>query len=130
MSVVKGYDGSLDFGALIDSDTSYRTHSWTLDVSADTQDVTDFTSEGWREFVSTLKAWSGSCELFVDSVSATQIQPSDIGSSATIKMYINNADYLYGSAIVSGWNPATDVQGVATQSLSFQGTSDLFYTST
>ena len=127
MSVIKGFTGSVDFGAIIDSDMAYRTSSWTLDVAADTPDVTDFTSTGWREFVSALKTFSGSLELFVDSTK--QIQPSDIGATATIKLYFNTTDYISGLGIVNGWNPSVTVDGVAQQSVSFQGTSDMFFTS-
>jgi len=127
MSVIKGYDGHLDFGVIIDSDMAYTTHAWSLDVSADMQDITDFSSTGWRDFLSTLKSWTGSMELYVDGTK--QIQPSDMGAQTGIRFYLNSTDYLWGSALVSGWSPATSVDGVATQTLTIQGRSDLFFTS-
>ena len=127
MAVIKGYDGAVDFGVIVDSDMAYTTNGWSLDVTADTADITDFTSTGWREFLSNLKSFSGSLELFVDATK--QVQPSDIGAQTGIRLYFNTTDYLWGQAIVTGWNPASAVDGVATQSLAFQGTSDLFFTS-
>ena len=122
---IKGYQGKLDFGAVIDSDLSYRTHAWSLDVAADTVDVTDFTTEQWREFCAGLKTHSGSAELYVDDTNL--LQPSDVGSTATFRCYLNDTHYLTGKGIVNSWNPATTVDGVATQSIGWQGTSDLFF---
>jgi len=126
MGTIPGYDGELDWGAIVDSDVVYRAHSWSLDVAGDTHDTTDFDSNGWREFTRGLNSWSGSIELYVDSTN--QIVPSDVGSTATIKLYVNSTDYMHGQAICSGWHPATTVDGVATQSLDFQGTSDMWFT--
>ena len=125
MSVIKGYDAQVDLGVIVDSDVAYRTSGWSLDVAGDTHDVTDFTSEGWREFLAGLKGWSGTIEKFVDDTN--QIVPSDVGATATITLYLNSTHYLRGSAILNGWNPSVAVGDAETESLSFQGTSDLFY---
>ena len=123
---ITGITGQVDFAGIVDSDVVYRVHAWSLDVTGDTHDVTDFASAGWREHVAGLKGWTASLEMYVDDTN--QIVPSDVGSNATIKLYLNTTDYYHGKGIVNGHSPATTIDGIATQSLSVQGTSDLFYT--
>jgi len=126
MAPIAGFNGSVDFGTIVDSDVAYRTHAWSTDISADSLDTTDFTSAGWREFIAGLKSWSGTVEMYVDSTN--RIVPSDVGNStlATITLDLDGTSKLQGKAFVTSWNPAVTVDGVETQSLGFQGTSDLF----
>ena len=127
MAVIAGYDGGVDWGLIVDSDVAgYSTHSWSVDVTGEAHDITDFNSSGWRTFLAGLKGWSGSVELFVDGT--THCSPSDVGSSATLKLSLNSSNYLSGTAICTGWHPTASVDGVETQSLDFQGTGTLAYT--
>ena len=125
MSVIKGFDGQIDFGVIIDSDVAYRTSGWSVDLAGDTHDVTDFTSVGFREFIAGLKGWSGTIDKFIDGTN--QIVPSDVGSEAQITLYLNATHYLHGKAILTGWNPSVAVGDAETESLAFQGSSDLFF---
>jgi len=125
MAVITGHDGQVDWADIVDSDVAYRTHAWSLDLVGDTHDVTDFTSTGWREFVAGLKGWSGTVELYIDG--AYSPVPSDVGSSARLHLYLSD-NYLDGTAICTGWHPSVSVDGVETQTLDFQGTSDLTFT--
>lgn len=127
MAQIKGYDGQLSWVGIADSDVAFNFYSWTLDVAGDTHDVTDFTSAGWRQHLGGLKGWTVTVELYTDSTN--QVQPSDLGSSAQLRMYMNSTDYYRGLAICNGFSPAVAVDGVETTGLSFQGTSDLFMTS-
>ncbi len=126
MAEITGYSGQIDFGVIVDSDVSYHTTGWSLDLVGDTHDITDFTSSGWRRFLAGLKGWSGSFEMFADATNS--IVPSDVGSNATLKLYINSTNYLSGNAICTGWHHSTAVDGVQTISMDFQGNSDLSYT--
>jgi len=124
MANIAGYNGQVDFGTIIDSDVcGYSTFSWSLDQTADTLDSTDFCSTGWRDFIAGLKTWSGSVELYIDGTS--RIQPSDVGTSAAIHLYMNSTNYLSGTAICTGWNPTVAVDGIESQTISFQGTGAL-----
>ena len=126
MANIHGYNGQVDFGVIVDSDMAYRTSSWSLDLTCDTHDVTDFTSTGWRNHVRGLKGWTGTLELFVDTTK--KIQPSDVGASATVRLYISDTtEGLTGTAICTGWHPSVNVGDVQTQTLDFQGTSDVAY---
>jgi len=125
MAVIPGYSGQIDWGTVLDSDVSYNTHSWTLDVTADTHDVTDFTSTGWRKQAVGLKGWSGSVEVYVDDTN--WIDSSKVGTNATIKLYINSTKYYTGNAIVTAIHPAVSVDGIETQTIDFVGNSDLSF---
>lgn len=124
---IVGFNGQVDLGVIVDSDVAYQTHAWSLDIAGDTLDTTGFTSDGWRTFLAGLKGWTGSVELYVDDTN--QVQPSDVNAAAVdSRFYLNSTDYLHGKVIVNGWSPATTVDGLATQSLTIQGTSDLWFT--
>lgn len=124
MAEIAGYNGQVDFGSVIDSDVcSYNTYSWSLDLNAETLETTDFCTDGWRDFIGGLKGWSGSVELYVDD--STRIVPSDIGTEATITLYLDNDNYIRGKAIWNSYSPSVAVDGIETQTIGFQGVSDL-----
>ena len=127
MTEVLGYNGEVDWATIIDSDQSYNTYSWSADITSEAHDVTNFDSTGWRKFLAGLKGWSGTVEMYIDSDTTYHIQPSDVGSSAALKLYLDSTHYITGSAICTGWHPAVAVDGVETQTLDFQGASDLTY---
>lgn len=133
MAVYKGYEGKVLWGTVSDgtltpssdmilSDVGYRTHSWTLDIEGDTEDITDFDSSGWRIHTGTVKGWSGSIEAYVDDANIVQV--SDLHHQAELRLYLDSDHYFKGQGILTGRHPAHTIDGVATQSLDFQGTSD------
>jgi len=124
MAEIVGYNGQIDLGGVIDSDVSYNTHAWSLDLSADALDTTNFTSTGWRKFIAGLKSWTGSCELYTDGT--YRMVPSDVGTEVTGTFFLSDTtNYLTGKCLITGWSPAVSVEGVETQSISLQGSSDL-----
>jgi len=125
MAVIAGYNGKVDWGTVI-SDANYNVVSWSLDYTTDTVDTTDFTSTGWKAFTATLKTWAGSVDTFVDASNPLTI--ADVGTSATIELYLSDALYYHGSAICTGIHPSVGVEGVETQTIDFQGTGALTLT--
>lgn len=125
MARLAGYGGQVDWGTIIDSDVAYGALGWSLDVTADMLDVTDFSSTGDREFIRGLKGWTGSIDLKIDGTN--QIVPTDVGSSATVKLFLSSTLYLKGTGICNGWSPAVTVDGEETQTLSLQGTGALIH---
>ena len=126
MSVITGYSGQIDWGATLDSDTAYNTHSWSLDVTADIHDITDFTTSGWRKQTAGLKGWSGTMEIYVDDT--VWVETSHVGANVALKLYLNDTKYFSGNAICSGIHPAVSVDGIETQTIDFAGSSDLSFT--
>lgn len=128
MATLHGYKGNVDWDSIVSSDsgTDYQIHSWSVDVTADAPDDTTFSTTGWRTFKNDgLRSWSGTVEVYVDDTNV--IQPSDVNSQATLKLYVNSSNYYSGLAILTGAHPAASVDGIETQTLDFQGTSDLSY---
>jgi len=123
LAQINGYDGLVHWSDTAISD--HNIHAWTVDVTADVADVTDFASTGWRSIKAGLKNWTGSMELYTDS--DNMVVPSDVGSTQLLKLYLDGTNYLQGHAICSGYHPAVSVDSVETQTLDFQGTSDLIY---
>jgi len=121
---IAGHTGTIDLGAKLDSDTAYNTHSWSIDVAADTFDITKFSAKTWKLFLAGLKGWTGSAALYTDV--SYRIPPSDVGSEVTGRFYYNATVGLTGKCIISGWHPAVSVDGVETQTVDLQGSSDLF----
>lgn len=125
MATIYGHNGQVDLGGVVNSDVSYNTHAWSLDITADVADITDFTTNGWRKYASGgLKGWTGSVELYVDGTN--RIVPSDVSSEVTGHFYHSSGVMLAGKCIISGWHPAVSVDGIQTQTLDVQGSSDLF----
>lgn len=126
MAEIIGYDAAVYFGSVVPgvSDCDFHANAWSLDVDVDLHDTTDFCTEGWREQIAGLKSWSGSMELRMDS--AHQIQPSDIGEEATLKLYLDSTNYYEGKAIFSGYGASVSVDDLESQTVEFTGASDLF----
>lgn len=55
---IAGKGGSIDIG----SSRVQEIASWSLDLGTDELDITSFDSDGWKEFLSGLKEWSGNIE--------------------------------------------------------------------
>jgi len=97
--------------------------NWTIDNVADTHDVTDFTSTGWREQIAGLKGWSGTAERH-------WINPLAVGGlsrKAILRFYLDegNKVYYHGWGFVSGYHPSTAVDALVEETLDFQGTDRL-----
>ena len=137
MAGLAGYDGNVKWtsdalGATAwMSDATHNLYSWKLDFTAEALDSTNFSTSGWRTFVAGLKQWNASVEAYVDDTN--QIPVSDVGSTARLWMYSHVSDaaignLLYkGEAICTGVHPSISVEGIQSQTLDFQGTSDLIF---
>jgi len=127
MAALPGYGGKVTFNNVIGSGTTeVCAGSWSLDANVDTFDVTNFCStSAWREYITGLKGWTVSVDAKIDG--AGVILPTDLGASATIELYIDDDHKYFGAAYLTGWSPTVSVDAEQTQSLTFQGTSELDY---
>lgn len=123
MAEIAGYGGKFVFGSAV-SDTKHNLHSWSLDYKAEALDVTGFADGGDKTFIRGLKEWSASVDAYADGT--YEIPPSDVGANARLHLYTySDTRYYTGPALLTGVSPAASVDGVVTQALTFQGTSDL-----
>jgi len=131
MAELSGYGGKAKFfysdatSYLNISDTSHNLHAWGVDITADALETTGFADGGNRTYIRGLKGWTATAEGYVDGTNA--VFPSDVGVKSKLTLYLSDTMYYYGKAYLTGVSPSVSVDAVETQSLTFQGTSDLFY---
>ena len=132
MGELSGYGGGAKFygsdatNYISISDATNNIYSWSLEVNCDTLDVTSFADGGERCFIRGLRGWTATAEAYVDDTNV--ICPSDAGSVARLWLYTKSDTVFYrGDALLTGVTPAAAVDGVVTQTLSWQGTSDLMF---
>ena len=118
MSAISGRYGSVTFSG---GETLLK--SWSLSYTADLYDSTNFDdSTGGKSYVSGFTGWSGSFEGFY-STGNTAV-PGSTGT-VTLKSSTGTSGLWTGSAIITGMDINTAVDGLVTQSYTFQGTGAL-----
>ena len=130
MAAIVGYSGSCTVGA-----SSVGTaKAWSVDITGETVDTTNFASNGWKESVATLKSWSGSITVNfdggADSGEAAIIAGLTSGSSVALVLQTGatgsgTAEKFSGSANVTSMPITNDVNGIIEVSFSFEGTGAL-----
>ena len=130
MAAIVGYSGSCTVGA-----SSVGTaKAWSVDITGETVDTTNFASNGWKESVSTLKSWSGTITVNfdggADSGEAAIIAGLTSGSSVALVLQTGatgsgTAEKFSGSANVTSMPITNDVNGIIEVSFSFEGTGAL-----
>lgn len=123
MAVISGRYGSV---ACADGQTYIK--SWTLDYKADLYDSTNFDdSSGGRSYVSSFTGWSGSFEGFYST--GNTIVPGSSSLKITLRTSSTGTnDLYYGNALITGMAVGAGVDGLVTQSYTFQGTGALAFT--
>mgnify|MGYP003333562065 FL=1 len=103
--------------------------SWSLDHTSDTIDVTTMSTTGnYREFVPSLKTWSGSISVVWDEADAGQ-DAAVLGTEITIKVYPDDDGtgdvYYTGSAIITSVSQSASYDGLVERTINFNGTGAL-----
>ena len=127
MAEISGYTGKMNFGSAVVSDATNNIHAWTLDINCDALETTDFADSGNRTYIRGLKGWTATCEGYIDTSAGGTVNSADIGSSATLSLYVNATKYYNGTALLTGASLNTAADGVETSSFSFQGSGALAY---
>lgn len=100
--------------------------NWSVDCEADTAEVTTFASNGWKEFLATVKGWSGSAEAywgdkrFFDS----------LGQIIVVKLFIDSGasqKCLEGFAVVTSDGIETATDDIVQESVDFEGVGPLYF---
>lgn len=115
MAEIHGKGGGVTY-----STASTTVNNWTLSYVADALEVTNFdNSTDGRNYIGGLTGWSGSYDCFFATGNV------DIpGSTGSITLTIStgaNAHAWSGDIIVTGMDITTSVDGVITQTYTFQG---------
>lgn len=120
MAEVAGKTGTLTFTGL-----TAGVKSWGLDLKGDTLETTDYSDSGHRTYIAGLDGWTASCELNWDTANTVSI-----GDSATLDLKIvGDTEKYSGTALVTGISISSNVDGVVTATISFQGSGECTLTS-
>jgi len=99
--------------------------NWSIDFDGEDADATTFKSEGWKEFVRTLKGWSGSAEAYWGD---EQFYDS-LGKIVVVKLFVDAGpakDCLEGFAVINGEGIENPVDGLVQETVDFTGTGPLY----
>jgi len=125
---ITGHSGSVT----VASGAMGNAKAWSLDVTQETVDITDFDSSGWKESTATLNSWSGSITAIFDASGTAEgaLQTGLTGgSSVTLSLQLGGGtgsyDVYSGSAIITGQSITNDVNGIVEATFSFEGTGAL-----
>lgn len=130
MAAIIGHSGSCTAGG----SAVGVAKAWSVDITGETVDVTDFSSGGWKESVQTLKSWSGSITVIYDGGEDTGVAGLITGLTAgsTVALVLQTsatgtgtAEKFSGNALITSMPVTNDVNGIIEVSFSFEGTGAL-----
>jgi len=103
---------------------------WSLDMTADTTDVTTFADAGWKSSCGGLKSWSGSITCTFtggsDTGEAALITSFTAGSTVALVLETGSVgsgavEKFSGNAVVVGFPITNDVNGCIVVTFTFEG---------
>lgn len=116
----KGSEGTIKVGA----NTVAELNGWSLEEQAETIEDTNL-GDTAKTFKVGNTSWSGSVDCFWDETDTTGQGAMTIGAEVTLNLYpegdTSGDTYYTGSAIITGSSKAAAINGMVTQSFSFQG---------
>ena len=119
MAEISGINGRV---ILTNGETSV--HSWTLSYAGDVLETTDFDdSTGGRSYIAGLTGWTGSYDCFWSS--GNTAIPSGTGTIKLQTGVSTSSNLFTGAIIITGMDVATPVDGIVTQTYTFQGNGTL-----
>jgi len=125
MATHTGSEGTVKVGA---TNSILEIRSYSVEETADTAEDTSM-GDGYRTFKTTLKAWTGSVDVFWDETDTTGQGALLVGSEVTVRFMpegVASGDaYLTGSAIVTGKTITGSFDGMVESTITLQGTGSL-----
>lgn len=122
-----GKNGSVTFGSTHLEEVS----SWSMDLKTDTVDCTNMDGNGWKEFLSTFKSWTGKieCEFAMEDASGQEAF-FDAWVAGTLLAFVLKLDATHGftcSGIISGVGVSTAVADKVKMTYDIQGSAGITY---
>jgi hypothetical protein len=125
MATHTGSEGTVRVGA---SNSILEIRSYSLEETADTAEDTSM-GDSYRTFKTTLKAWSGTVDVFWDELDTTGQGALTVGSEVAIRFMPEGTGggdtYLTGNAIVTGKTVSASFDGMVESTITLQGTGSL-----
>lgn len=124
MATHTGSEGTVKVGA----NTIAEIRSYSIEETSDTAEDTSM-GDAYRTFRTTLKAWTGSVDVFWDETDTTGQGALTVGSEVAVRFMPEGAatgdTYLTGSAIVTGKTITASFDGMVESTITLQGTGSL-----
>lgn len=142
MATIVGNNGVITVGGT----TVLNVRSYSVDITADTIETTSMLNDT-RQYLKGLSSWSGSADVYVDTLNLTG-GASAIGaliatggavgdSAASVVLALDSTSSgsvllkkLSGSAIITGFTVNSSMDGMVEGTISFQGTGAVTYSAT
>jgi hypothetical protein len=125
MATHTGSEGTVKVGSTNDV---LEIRSYSVEETADTAEDTSM-GDSYRTFKTTLKAWTGSVDVFWDELDTTGQGALIVGSEVTVRFMPEGSAsgdaYLTGSAIVTGKTVTGSFDGMVESTITLQGTGSL-----
>ena len=99
----------------------------TLNRSAETIDITNKVSAGWKEIITSVKEWSIDCDgVFVADDAALKALETAFNANTVVDVKISDGTWGYkGKAIITDFPIEAPYDDAATYSITLQGTGEL-----
>jgi hypothetical protein len=126
MATHTGSEGTVKVG----SSAIAEIRSYSLEETADTAEDTSM-GDSYRTFKTTLKAWTGSVDVFWDETDTDGQVALSVGSTVTANFFPEGASsgvsekYYSGEAIVTGKTVTGSFDGMVESTITLQGTGAL-----
>ncbi len=124
MATHKGQDGIVKVG----SDAVAEVRSFSIEETADTVEDTVMTDTA-RTYITTLKSFSGSLDVFWDETDTNGQVALAVGNSVTLAFYpegdTTGDTYYSGTALVTGFTRTASFDGMVEASITVQGSGAL-----
>ena len=125
MATHTGSEGTVRVGSTNDV---LEIRSYSIEETADTAEDTSM-GDSYRTFKTTLKAWTGSVDVFWDELDTTGQGALIVGSEVAVRFMPEGAtsgdSYLTGNAIVTGKTITGSFDGMVESTITLQGTGTL-----
>ena len=126
MATHTGSEGTVKVGV----NTIAEIRSYSIEETSDTVEDTTM-GDSYRTHKTTLKAWSGTVDVFWDETDTNGQVAMTVGSQVTVSFYPEGATagqsekYLTGDAIVTGKTVSASFDGMVESTITLQGTGTL-----
>lgn len=124
MATHTGSEGTVKVGA----NAIAEIRSYSVEETADTVEDTTM-GDSYRTHKTTLKAWSGTVDVFWDETDTTGQSALVVGSEVTANFYPEGSStgdaYMSGTAIVTGKTVSASFDGMVESTITLQGTGAL-----
>lgn len=125
MATHTGSEGTVRVGA---SNSILEIRSYSVEETADTVEDTSM-GDSYRTHKTTLKAWTGTVDVFWDETDSTGQGALTVGSEVAVRFMPEGTGggdvYLSGNAIVTGKTVSASFDGMVESTITLQGTGAL-----